>query len=358
MKIGIILDPYGEKEPAGLGRALLDLVRSMIAASPGDEFLIFAKGAVPSRPEFPGNNWSLYPLGGGMFWRDRGLARAPRADAYLYYTPMMPIFTRPGKSVVIALDFAYLEMPVRGFAARMARSIVRLRHARSLRRASAVIAISEATRKDTVRFFGIPEKKIRVIHLGFNQICDLPEKYVDVPEKFFLFVGVMKERKNVLVIIRAFEKFAQRHPDYQLLLAGKAEGDYADRVRHEAATGGARDKIQFLGYRSDGEIAYLYRRAAALVYPSKIEGFGLPILEAMACGTAVLTSDVSSLPELAGDAALLVDPDDIDGIADAMKRIADEPGLHGDLVARGRERSKIFSWERAARGVLGILHTV
>lgn len=358
MKIGIILDPYGEKQPAGLGRALMDIVRAMIASAPGDEFLIFTKGTVPARPEFPGHNWSHHPLGGGLFWRDRGIARAPRADVYLYYTPIMPIVVHPGKSVVIALDFAYLAMPARGFGERFQRYFLRLRHAFALRSADAVIAVSEATKKDTVRFFGIAEDKIRVVPLGFNPVCDTPEETVDTPEKFFLFVGVMKERKNVLAIIKAFERFSSRHPDYHLLLAGKAEGEYADRLRREAAQGSARDRVRFLGYRSDGEIAYLYRRATTLVYPSMIEGFGLPVLEAMACGTAVITSRASSLAELAGDAALLVDPEKMEEITDAMERIAADPRVRSDLIMRGSARAREFTWPKAAQGVLLVLHTL
>ena len=358
MKIGIILDPYGEQKPAGLGRALLDLVSSMIASSREDEFLIFAKGDTPPRPNFPGNNWLFHPLGGGMLWRDRGLARAPRADVYLYYTPMMPMCMRPGKSVVIALDFAYLEVPVRSLGERLQRYFLRFRHAFSLRSADAVIAISEATKQDTMRFFGISEDKIRVVHFGFNPVCDTPEEAINTPQKFFLFVGVIKERKNVRAIIRAFQRFAVRHADYHLLLAGKAEGEYAEFLRQEAAEGSACDRIQFLGYRSDGEIAYLYRHAAALVYPSMVEGFGLPILEAMACGTAVITSNVSSLAEIASDAALLADPEKIEGIAAAMERIAADPDVRSDLIARGRARAREFAWPKAAREILSLLHTM
>ncbi|MBI2053304.1 MAG: glycosyltransferase family 4 protein [Candidatus Sungbacteria bacterium] len=354
MKIGIILDPYGEKQPAGLGRALMDLVRAMIASAPGDEFLIFTKGTAPARPEFPGHNWSHHTLGGGLFWRDRGIARSPRADAYLYYTPIMPMFVIPGKSVVIALDFAYLAMPARGLGERIQKYFLRFRHALALRRAGMVIAISTATKKDTVRFFGIAEDKIRVVPLGFNPVCDMPEATVDTPEKFFLFVGVMKERKNVRAIIKAFEKFSSRHPDYHLLLAGKAEGEYADRLRREAAQGSARDRIRFLGYRSDGEIAYLYRRAVALVYPSIIEGFGLPILEAMACGTAVITSRASSLAEISGDAALLVNPENTQEIADAMERIASHPEVRNELIRNGHEQTKKFSWEKAGKEMLAV----
>lgn len=349
MRIGIILHPYGEKEPAGLARAILDLTRAMILSSPGDEFTIFAKGDAPARPDFPGSNWSFHPLGRGFFWRERIRARAPGADVYLFNTPVLPLFRRPRKSVLIALDFAYLAAPVPGMAGRVRTLLLRLYHAFSLSRADAVIAISEATKKDAVRFFRIPEDKIRVVRLGFHPVCSLPEARVDAPEKFFLFVGALKERKNVHGIIAAFARFAKSRPEYHLLLAGAAGGEYGVRMRRISAESGVGQRIKFLGHVSDATLSYLYRRAAALMYPSIIEGFGFPVLEAMDCGIPVITSHVSSLAEIGGEAALLVDPQSPEAIAAGMARIVDEPGLRETLIRKGNAWKDKFSWNKAGK---------
>jgi glycosyltransferase involved in cell wall biosynthesis len=355
MKIGIFLHPYGEKEPAGLAHAILELAQSLIIAAPQDEFLIYIKGnEIPDLP-FAGTNWTVHALGGGWRWRDRALARRRRADVYLFNTPVMPFLRRPRKSVVVVLDFAYRSLPPRSAADVWRKYLLTAVHGYAMRAAGAVIAISDATRRDAVRLFGIPEDKIRTVYLGYRRLCDAPEAYCEAPDKFFLFVGVMKERKNVRAIVRAFDKFSATHPSHYLLLAGRGDGEYGALVRRDAEGSSAAGRIWFLGYRPDAELAFLYRRAIALVYPSRIEGFGFPILEAMQCGSAVITSYASSLPELAGDAALLVDPDNVADIAGAMVRLADDAALRADLAARGRERAEQFSWERCAREVLAVL---
>lgn len=359
MKIGILLHPYGEKKPAGLGRAILDMTRALVkeAAHRNDEVLIFAKGSSPSVPDFLGTNWSFHALGTGVLWREH-LARAPQADGYLFNTPVLPLLWRAKKSVVIALDFAYLEVTASGILGRVKIWCIKQYHAYSLSRASAVIAISASTKRDVIRLFGVPESKIRVVHLGFNRICAIREERMDTPERFFLFVGVMKERKNVLRIIRAFQHFSRTHPDWHLLLAGEAEGEYARMLKETARAGAASAQIRFLGYRTDAEIAYLYRHAAAFVYPSIIEGFGFPVLEAMDCGVPVITSRSSSLPEVAGDAAILVDPGSREEISRAMERIVSDPALGRDLILRGHEQVKNFSWEKTAREIMDIFYEI
>lgn len=356
MKIGILLHPYGEKERAGLGRAIFELTKAMIAAAPEREFLIFVKGNPPQKPEFPGTNWRLYPLGEGLFWLDR-LHRAPPADIYLFNTPVLPHFWGR-KSVVIAPDFAYLHFPLPGFKARVGRFLLRRRHSTAMRRAARVVAISEATRQDAIQSFCIAPEKVQTIHLGYNRICSIPEERFAVPGKFFLSVGVLKARKNAHTLIDAFARFYSRHPDFNLVFAGKDEGEYAARLRDAVLEQGLQGRIHFCGYRSEGGLAFLYRRAAALVYPSIVEGFGFPILEAMDCGTPVITSDQSSLAEIGGEAALLVDPHKPEDVARAMARIADEPGLREELIRRGSARKEHFSWGKAGQEFVARLSTI
>ncbi len=353
MKIGIVLHPYGEEKPAGLGRAILELTRSLIAAYPEHEYTIFLKDARKLAPHFSGNV-RVETLGGGIFWRER-MRAMPRLDAYLFNTPVLPLFFCPQKSVVIALDFAYLYERPRGVRDLARHLLLTWYHARSLRRADRIIAISEATKKDIIKFFGIRDERISVVYLGVRDMDGIVEERCAAPEKFFLYVGVLKERKNVERIIGAFARAASRVPQHHLILAGKGEGAYPEKLRRRASEGAAAQRIHFVGYVTDGERAYLYRRTTACIFPSIIEGFGFPVLEAMSAGAPVVTSNVSSLPELAGDAAVLVNPLAEEEIASAMVRLATDETLRRECIRKGRMRSRLFSWEKAARECMKIL---
>jgi glycosyltransferase involved in cell wall biosynthesis len=179
-----------------------------------------------------------------------------------------------------------------------------------------------------------------------------------LPERFALFLGAMEPRKNLLRLLDAWAniKPAIRHETW-LVVAG-ADGWLNDGVRARVAALGLTDHVRFTGYVDSDDVAALYSLATVFAYPSLWEGFGLPVLEAMACGTPVLASDVSSLPEVAGDAAVLVSPTDVEAIADGLTRLLDDAALRADLVARGLRRAAGFSWERCARETLAVYRAV
>lgn len=355
MKIGIILHPYGEHEPAGLGRAIFELTRAMIAYDMNHEYIIFTKEKPRVRPRFPGNNWRIEVLGGVFLWLER-LRKANQCDIYVFNTPVMPLFWKPKKSIVIALDFAYLYAAPRSVKEFLTRLVLRRYHTFSLKKSSVIAAISDATKKDVIRFFRISEEKIKTVCLGFNRICDVREEIYQLPEKFFLFVGVMKERKNVFRIVRAFREFLARHPDYHLVLIGKTGGSYYEIIARYIKQEGIGNFIHFVGYLAEGHLSYAYRRATALVFPSIIEGFGFPVLEAMNCGLPVITSRSSSLPELAGDGALLVDPHRVEEIAAAMERVTSDENFRKELSRRGILQAQSFSWEKTAEKFVSIIN--
>ncbi len=348
MKIGIVLHPYGEERPAGLARTIFEFTKALIAHDQDNEYIIFLKKAPRIAPDLPGRNWRIVVLGEGVLWLER-LRHAPSADVYVFNTPVMPLLWRPRRSVVLALDFAYKYFPPDDLAGRIRNRIMEWYHGRSLRRADRIITMSEATQKDVLRFFHIPSEKVEAVHWGFKKICDVAFETVDVPAEFFLFVGVMKERKNVLNVVKGFREFARRHPRHALVLCGRGEGEYMQRLKDYIRDEGIEERVIFPGYLTEGQVAYLYRHAAALVFPSFVEGFGFPVLEAMDCGTPVITSDCSSLAELgAGGAAVLVDPHRSDQIGAAMEKIAIDQDFSRSLVARGRAQAAQFSWERRA----------
>ncbi len=348
MKIGIVLHPYGEDKPAGLARTIFEFTKALVAYDTENEYIIFLKKAPRTIPDLPGRNWRIAVLGEGLLWLER-LRHAPPADIYVFNTPVMPLWWRPRRSVVLALDFAYKYFPPDDLAGRIRNRFMEWYHGRSLRRADRIIAMSDATKKDVIRFFHISEAKVAAVHWGFKKICDVAAETVNVPSDFFLFVGVMKERKNVLNVVKGFREFSRSHPRHALVLCGKGEGEYVAKLKDYIRDEGVASRVIFPGYLTEGQVAYLYRHATALVFPSFVEGFGFPVLESMDCDTPVITSDCSSLAELgAGGAAVLVDPHQPDRIGAAMAMLADDKGLREEFIRRGSARAAEFVWEKRA----------
>jgi glycosyltransferase involved in cell wall biosynthesis len=227
---------------------------------------------------------------------------------------------------------------------------------RSVWRADRVIAISDATRDDLIELYGTPPDKVIAVPLGVDARFG-PDRDADAesalrarlgipPGPFVLTVGTMQPRKNHRRLVAAM---ARLHADAPVVIAGGTGWGYDD-VRREVERLGVAERVVFAGFVDDGDLPDLYRAAAVFAYPALYEGFGLPVLEAMACGTPVVTSNVSSLPEVAGqDAALLVDPLDVDALAGALDRLLADGDLRARRRARGLARAAAFTWERAAR---------
>ena len=224
----------------------------------------------------------------------------------------------------------------------------------SARQATHLLADSEATKLDLTRFCGVPEDKVSVVYPGYDDSLRpvdsgaVRARY-GLPENYFLHVGTLQPRKNLL---RLMEAVAWAPAPACLVLAGRAgwlSAPIVARARELA------DRVRLLEYVPDEDLAGLYSGALALVFPSLFEGFGFPALEAMACGTPVICSNTSSLPEVTGDAALLVDPLDVGGLLAAMRRVQAEPALRSALRAQGLARVRQFSWERAAQETLAVL---
>ena len=356
MRIGIVLHPYGEDQPAGLARTIFELTKGMLAVDSSNEYIIFLKRKPRVMPELPGTNWKAHILGEGLLWLNN-LKNGPVCDATVFNTPVLPLFYKPKKSVVLALDFAYYYFPPAGFKARMLNWFTFWIHKCSLHRADFIVAISEATKKDMVHLFGIAREKMRVVLCGFKDVCRVTEKEIALPKTFFLFVGVMKQRKNVFNVVRAFSAICKKYPEFMLVLGGRAEGEYVEGMKRYIREQGIGSRVQFIGHLNDGELSYAYRRAYALVFASFIEGFGYPVLEAMACGTPVITSRSTSLGEICqNNSALLVDPARVDEIAGAMEQVITQPHLREYLINNGREQARKFSWEKAGREMVEILN--
>lgn len=227
---------------------------------------------------------------------------------------------------------------------------------RAVRRADLVLADSEATRRDLIDLFEVSPDRVQTLYSGvekfFHPVTDCARleevraRYrLDRP--FILSVGTIEPRKNLARLIEAFSRMPRRR-EVDLVLAG-GKGWLYDEIYRAPEQFGVAEHVRFLGFVPDADLPVLYSLAALVAYPSLYEGFGLPVLEALACGAAVVTSNNSSLPEVAGEAALLVDPRDTEALCEAMARLLDDGALRAELGRRALVQAGKFSWEASAR---------
>jgi len=277
-----------------------------------------------------------------------------------------PRFRRRRKRLVVTIyDLSFVTYPEFHLPANVEHCLQGTKLA--IDRADALIAISESTRRELIDEMGAPPERIVVTPLASDprlrrvsdpaRLAAVRRRY-DLPERFVLFLGALEPRKNVLRLLEAFAALAATlRREFPLVVAG-AQGWLNEPVREHAQKLGLGESVRFPGYIDPGDVAALYSLATVFAYPSLWEGFGLPVLEAMACGTPVLTSSVSSLPEVAGDAAVLVPPTDVDAITAGLGRLLEDRALRADLSERGRRRAAQFSWDRCARDTLAVYRAV
>ena len=221
-------------------------------------------------------------------------------------------------------------------------------------RAAAVIAVSNKTKQDLIEHLGLPEERIFVIYEGVDRVQFRPTEPAPVGHPYVLFVGSEHPRKNLRTLLHAFAalKRSPRFADLKLVKVGAAggpEAPFREDTLSSVSELGLEGEVVFTERVRDDELPAYYSGARCLVLASFYEGFGLPPLEAMACGCPVIVSSAGALPEIAGDAALVIDPHDRKALADALRRVLEDESLRASLRQRGFERSKHFSWEEAAR---------
>ena len=226
-----------------------------------------------------------------------------------------------------------------------------------LKQSEHLICNSQSTAQDIVKFCNIPANKITPILLAYDANHFRPIIEKDSQSRslypYFLYIGRHDPYKNISRVISAFANLKSR--EYQLWLSGPSDKRYTPALKQQAQELGVADRVKFLDYVPYEDLPRIIGEAIALIFPSLWEGFGLPVLEAMACGTPVITSNLSSLPEVAGDAAILIDPYRVEEITDAMQAIANDTGLRSHLSQLGLQRASLFSWEKTGKATVEVL---
>ena len=356
----------------GTGRYAINLTRAMLAEAgahrPDLEFVVLT-GPQTSREvmeEFRGRCEECFLGAKSSVIRSLTLVPAAlrrlRVDIFHGMDHVgIPLVGRNGKYVVTVHDVIPLILP-ETFTPRH-RLVVRLALARVRRKADLVIVPSHAVKRDVVRRVGLPENRVVVTHEGceprFRPVLsaaarrDVATRY-GLPPRYVLAVGTLEPRKNLTTLLEAFARLrrdGEVDADLRLVLAG-ARGWLDEPIFATVRSLGLEDAVRFTGFVDDADLPAVYSGAALFVFPSLHEGFGLPLLEAMACGVPVVTSNISSMPEVAGDAAVLVDPRDEQGLAAAIARLLRDEALRDRLREAGIARARQFSWEATARRTL------
>ena len=281
----------------------------------------------------------------------------------LYFEPnFMPINIKSRCTVVTIFDFSFILYPQWHPKERI--NDFEEYFWKNLKRSDRIIVISDYIKKEGVNL-GLPEEKLRTIHLGIDhevfktyppQDLQLLRKHYKLPEHFILFVGSIEPRKNLENLVRSYINLDEGiRKDIKLVLAGFKGWENKEIM---ALLKEGKSDVLYLGYLPDKELGELYNLATLFVYPSMYEGFGLPPLEAMACCCPVVASNVASLPEVCGDAALYVDPHDVNSIAEGIHKVLTDDDLRQSLIEKGLERAKLFSWEKSAKEHIKVFEEV
>jgi glycosyltransferase involved in cell wall biosynthesis len=315
-----------DPRPSGIGIYSAEILNGLASAYPRDEFLHCyraGKYAGALRAKHPNVRRRLL------------LPSFPTFRADVFHALNQRLDRRPAKRVVctfhdlFVLTAEYSSPEFRARFSKQARD--------AARRADLIIAVSDFTARQVSNLLAVEPARIRVVPHGVH-----PAQPSQAPrEKIVLFVGVLQKRKNLLRLLEAFEALPA---DWRLILAGASSGYEAQAIVDRAS---ALPRVQVAGYLAAAAMDQLYARASIFAFPSLDEGFGIPVLEAMAHGLPVVTSNCSALPEVAGDAALLVSPYDTTAIAQALTTLAEDADLRHELARRGEARAREYTWARA-----------
>ncbi len=359
MRIGLnarLVGTDGTYRRAGVSRYIANLIEHLPGELGPDDELIVAGRPAPTDGRSPLDRFRQHPVA-RIAWEQTALpllARRGRWDLTHSSVNVAPVL-RSGRSVVTVHDLAFVTAPETMPAGR--RRYLAALTAHSVRHAAQVIAVSESTRRDLATWFDIDPDRVTVTPLAAEErfrmsspeALDAFRTRSGQTRPYVLSVGTREPRKNSAMLVRAFASLAGEIP-HDLVLVGPAGwmgGELDDALA--ALPDPVRKRVRLTGFVDDEDLPLWYGAADVFAFPAHYEGFGLPVLEAMSCGVPVVTSNASSLPEVVGDAGLLVSPDDPEGLAGALRSVIADDAQATDLRNRGRQRASLFSWSATAR---------
>ena len=353
----------------GVGKYTESLVKALSHLSSPYEFILFYfnfrsrfNGLDITSSNFKNKGVKLPGRVFSFLWKKTNAPPFDRLSgaAELFHFPnfiLRPV--KSGKTIVTIHDLAFKRFPQ--YIEKKNLAFLNNHIPKTLAKADRIIAVSEFTKEELLKFYSVPEKKIRVIHEGVNEtfrriedkeeLTKVKNKY-RLPEKFFLWVGTLEPRKNISVLLDAFSEFKKKNKsNCKLVMVGKRGWNYHGFMekKKKMIMG---DDVILTKYVSDDDLPTIYNLAEAFIFPSIYEGFGLPPLEAMASGLPVITTP--ALNEVVGEAVLKVSEQNIEEITQAMKNILENEDLRKDLVQKGFKRIEQFSWDKAARETLAL----
>lgn len=354
MRIGIDASRAFTPRPTGTERYASQLIRALVTAAPDVAFRLYTRGEpVPEWVEKPNVEVRAIPF--PRLWTHLRLSaelRRSPVDHLLVPAHVLPLVHPPHSSVTVH-DLGYLYFP-QAHAVRD-RTYLDLSTRWSAHTAEWLWADSEATRDDLVRWYHVSPSKIVVAYPGVDEsLRRPPEREIQLLReryglgRYVLSVGTIQPRKNYM---RLIEAFSRQDTGLCLVIAGR-KGWLCGEILETSARLQVQERVRFLDYVPQEELAALYAGAAAFIMPSLYEGFGLPVLEAMACGTPVACSNTSSLPEVGGEAALLFAPQNVGTIASAIARLVEDPAERARRVELGYKNVRRFTWDHCARTML------
>jgi glycosyltransferase involved in cell wall biosynthesis len=368
MKIGLEAERANLPNPTGVEVYAAELIKNLAKIDLHNEYVLYFR--TKPQPWFYNlpKNFKIRLIPFPKLWTQVRLSfemMTHPVDVLVILASAMPIF-HPKKSLFTTHDLAYEIFPeafpwfMRNYLIWSTRFAVYS--------AAKILAVSQATKNDLVRLYHVSPEKVQVTYLaydaqkfkplGYDQVQPVLDKFALSYKKYILFMGTLQPRKNIIRLIDAYIKLKQEsHIEEKLIIAG-GKGWLWKPILDKIKNADLSDSIKLLGYVDAAVLPALYNGASLLTLPALYEGFGLPPLEAMACGTPVVVSNISSLPEIAGDAEVLVDPNSVESIAEGLLSVLMDKDLQKDLSEKGIARAKQFTWENTARKTLEAIESL
>ena len=364
MKIGFVAEPYETENASGMGYVVLEFMRNLAHQhAKDDSMVVYSSKAVDE--SVIGNRVKNRIIPKHFVKKLLYFATLhDDVEVLLFMAPMLPlIIPRRIKPIMLCQDIASQKITLKNSEAIFSFFRDHILMPLSLRRAAHIVVPSKATKDDLIKFYSTPPQKISIIFDGYQDLTpyEATKQALDPAlKKFFFFTGRVKWRKNVHGIVSAFVAFKKRVPsECKLVIGGGSHGgEYYKKIMEELRLNNLERDVIFIEYVPIEKLYSLYTKSIALVFPSFDEGFGMPIAEAMNLGVPVITSNISSMPEVAGEAGLLVNPYDTEDISLAMERIYSDQVLRASLCLKGKVHARKFSWAQSGEQLLDLLHAL